>query len=149
MDQSALYRVWIWIWSCFSHTEISEDGPSAGDTAEGPTPATPPTTRSPLSQEREAYKKLGLTKQVLAAHTQKEEQAFLNRFKELRGIHTFKADYLVKQKGQVTSNGEENIFWACNSVIFICHLVQLKICVNWAGNKQKWGGTVHTLVNTV
>ncbi|XP_060762071.1 period circadian protein homolog 2 [Neoarius graeffei] len=84
--------------------EIIEDGPSAGDTAEGPTPATPPTTHSPLSQEREAYKKLGLTKQVLAAHTQKEEQAFLNRFKELRGIHTFKADYLVKQKGQVTSN---------------------------------------------
>ncbi|KAG7319728.1 hypothetical protein KOW79_016871 [Hemibagrus wyckioides] len=85
-------------------SEIIEDGPSAGDTAEGPTPATPSATVSPPSQEREAYKKLGLTKQVLAAHTQKEEQAFLNRFKELRGVHTFKADYLEKQKGQATSN---------------------------------------------
>uniref|UniRef100_A0A9J7ZJ44 Period circadian protein homolog 2 n=1 Tax=Cyprinus carpio carpio TaxID=630221 RepID=A0A9J7ZJ44_CYPCA len=38
-----------------------------------------------LSQKnREAYKKLGLTKQVLAAHTQKEEQAFLSRCRELR-----------------------------------------------------------------
>ncbi|KAM9439176.1 period circadian protein homolog 2 isoform 1-T4 [Clarias gariepinus] len=87
-------------------SEIIEDGPSAGDTAEGtPTPATPPATVTPPSQEREAYKKLGLTKQVLAAHTQKEEQAFLNRFKELRGVHTFKADYLEKQKGQATDAG--------------------------------------------
>lgn len=103
MKKSALYSEWTWISSCFSHTEIIEDGPSAGDTAEGtPTPATPPATVTPPSQEREAYKKLGLTKQVLAAHTQKEEQAFLNRFKELRGVHTFKADYLEKQKGQAT-----------------------------------------------
>uniref|UniRef100_A0A8C1XLJ9 Period circadian protein homolog 2 n=1 Tax=Cyprinus carpio TaxID=7962 RepID=A0A8C1XLJ9_CYPCA len=61
---------------------------------------------SPHNQEREAYKKLGLTKQVLAAHTQKEEQAFLSRFRELRGVHAFKADcslYLEKQKGQVAS----------------------------------------------
>ncbi|XP_053506973.1 period circadian protein homolog 2 isoform X2 [Ictalurus furcatus] len=85
-------------------SEIIEDGPSAGDIAEGPTAATPPATVIPPSQEREAYKKLGLTKQVLAAHTQKEEQAFLNRLKELRGVHTFKADYLEKQKGQATSD---------------------------------------------
>ncbi|XP_042567462.1 period circadian protein homolog 2-like isoform X2 [Cyprinus carpio] len=66
----------------------------------------PPATVSPHNQEREAYKKLGLTKHVLAAHTQKEEQAFLSRFRELPGVHAFKADcslYLEKQKGQVTS----------------------------------------------
>uniref|UniRef100_A0A673HCD3 Period circadian protein homolog 2 n=1 Tax=Sinocyclocheilus rhinocerous TaxID=307959 RepID=A0A673HCD3_9TELE len=66
----------------------------------------PPAAVSPHNQEREAYKKLGLTKQVLAAHTQKEEQAFLSRFRELRGVHAFKADcslYLERQKGQVTS----------------------------------------------
>ncbi|XP_072525487.1 period circadian protein homolog 2 isoform X2 [Salminus brasiliensis] len=87
-------------------SEIIEDGPSAGDTAEGPSLAVPSATVSPPSQEREAYKKLGLTKQVLAAHTQKEEQAFLNRFRELRGVHAFKADcslYLERQRGQVTS----------------------------------------------
>uniref|UniRef100_A0AAR2LZR5 Period circadian protein homolog 2 n=1 Tax=Pygocentrus nattereri TaxID=42514 RepID=A0AAR2LZR5_PYGNA len=88
-------------------SEIIEDAPSAGDTAEGPALAVPPAAVSPPSQEREAYKKLGLTKQVLAAHTQKEEQAFLSRFRELRGVHAFKADcslYLERQKGQVTSD---------------------------------------------
>uniref|UniRef100_A0A8C2AJY0 Period circadian protein homolog 2 n=1 Tax=Cyprinus carpio TaxID=7962 RepID=A0A8C2AJY0_CYPCA len=70
----------------------------------------PPAVVSPHNQEREAYKKLGLTKHVLAAHTQKEEQAFLSRFRELPGVHAFKADcslYLEKQKGQVTSEGKE------------------------------------------
>lgn len=68
----------------------------------------PPIAVSPPSQEREAYKKLGLTTQSLAAHTQKEEQAFLSRFRELRGVHAFKADcshYLERQKGQMASDG--------------------------------------------
>uniref|UniRef100_A0AAR2K4F5 Period circadian protein homolog 2 n=1 Tax=Pygocentrus nattereri TaxID=42514 RepID=A0AAR2K4F5_PYGNA len=93
-------------------SEIIEDAPSAGDTAEGPALAVPPAAVSPPSQEREAYKKLGLTKQVLAAHTQKEEQAFLSRFRELRGVHAFKADcslYLERQKGQVTSDGPPHV----------------------------------------
>uniref|UniRef100_A0A8B9I046 Period circadian protein homolog 2 n=1 Tax=Astyanax mexicanus TaxID=7994 RepID=A0A8B9I046_ASTMX len=75
--------------------------------SDGPAVAVTPATVSPPSQEREAYKKLGLTKQVLAAHTQNEEQAFLNRFRELRGVHAFKADcshYLERQRGQVTSD---------------------------------------------
>ena len=69
----------------------------------------PPIAVSPPSQEREAYKKLGLTTQSLAAHTQKEEQAFLSRFRELRGVHAFKADcshYLERQKGQMASDGK-------------------------------------------
>uniref|UniRef100_A0A8B9I093 Period circadian protein homolog 2 n=1 Tax=Astyanax mexicanus TaxID=7994 RepID=A0A8B9I093_ASTMX len=87
-------------------SEIIEDGPGAGDTGDGPAVAVTPATVSPPSQEREAYKKLGLTKQVLAAHTQNEEQAFLNRFRELRGVHAFKADcshYLERQRGQTKS----------------------------------------------
>ncbi|XP_043078593.1 period circadian protein homolog 2-like [Puntigrus tetrazona] len=91
--------------------KIIEDVPSAeGTEAQGL--AVPPAAISPHNQEREAYKKLGLTKQVLAAHTQKEEQAFLNRFRELRGVHAFKADcslYLERQKGQVASEGEEDL----------------------------------------
>ncbi|KTG42167.1 hypothetical protein cypCar_00024475 [Cyprinus carpio] len=85
--------------------EIIEDVPSAEGT-EGQGLTVPLAAVSPHNQEREAYKKLGLTKQVLAAHTQKEEQAFLSRFRELRGVHAFKADcslYLEKQKGQVAS----------------------------------------------
>lgn len=47
---------------------------------------------SPPSQEMESYKELGLTKQVLAAHTQKEEQTFLCRIRELRGLTPHKAN---------------------------------------------------------
>uniref|UniRef100_A0A665TFT9 Period circadian protein homolog 2 n=1 Tax=Echeneis naucrates TaxID=173247 RepID=A0A665TFT9_ECHNA len=72
-------------------------------------PGVPPCAVSPPShEERESYKKLGLTKQVLAAHTQKEEQAFLYRFRELRGVSTLKANcsqYLERQKDQIASYG--------------------------------------------
>lgn len=70
--------------------------------------AAPPCAFSPPSQERECYKKLGLTKQVLAAHTQKEEQAFLCRFRELRKLSPLEAncsEYLERQKEQIGSDG--------------------------------------------
>lgn len=41
------------------------------------------------TQEKEQLKKLGLTKEVLAVHTQKEEQSFLNKFKEVKRLHVF------------------------------------------------------------
>ncbi|XP_055257744.1 period circadian protein homolog 2 isoform X2 [Moschus berezovskii] len=44
-----------------------------------------------LSQDQEAFQKLGLTKEVLAAHTQKEEQSFLLRFREIRKLHVFQS----------------------------------------------------------
>uniref|UniRef100_A0A674CWF5 Period circadian protein homolog 2 n=1 Tax=Salmo trutta TaxID=8032 RepID=A0A674CWF5_SALTR len=62
-----------------------------------------PDAVSPPSFQREPYKKLGLTKQVLATHTQREEQAFLCRFREFRGVQAFQANcsqYLEHQKGQ-------------------------------------------------
>lgn len=54
------------------------------DASESPAPSASVNVISPPTVEQEAYKKLGLTKQVLAAHTQKEEQAFLSRCRELR-----------------------------------------------------------------
>uniref|UniRef100_A0A667XP67 Period circadian protein homolog 2 n=1 Tax=Myripristis murdjan TaxID=586833 RepID=A0A667XP67_9TELE len=79
------------------------------DVAESPAPPTlPVSVVSPPSQEKEAYKRLGLTKQVLAAHTQKEEQAFLNRCRELRNARTFQRDcstYLHKQRGPTSAQG--------------------------------------------
>ncbi|KAM4627846.1 period circadian protein homolog 2-like [Polymixia lowei] len=72
------------------------------DVAESPAPpALVVSVVSPPSQEKEAYKRLGLTKQVLAAHTQKEEQAFLNRCRELHNARTFQKDcsmYLHKHR---------------------------------------------------
>ncbi|XP_041805937.1 period circadian protein homolog 2 isoform X2 [Chelmon rostratus] len=90
-------------------SEIIEDVPGTGETVETSQNlgAPPPCAVSPPSQERESYKKLGLTKQVLAAHTQKEEQAFLYRFRELRGLTALKANcsqYLERQKEQIASD---------------------------------------------
>uniref|UniRef100_A0A3P8XNX4 Period circadian protein homolog 2 n=1 Tax=Esox lucius TaxID=8010 RepID=A0A3P8XNX4_ESOLU len=87
-------------------SEIIEDVSGAGETVEGSsqTHGPPPGAVSPPSLEREPFKKMGLTKQVLAAHTQKEEQAFLCRF---RGVQSFQAScsqYLELQKEQGTSD---------------------------------------------
>ncbi|XP_032421487.1 period circadian protein homolog 2 isoform X2 [Xiphophorus hellerii] len=73
-------------------SEITEDVPVAGDMQESSQNINTPRPVSPPSQEMESYKKLGLTKQVLAAHTQKEEQTFLCRIRELRGLTPHKAN---------------------------------------------------------
>ncbi|XP_073674041.1 period circadian protein homolog 2-like [Garra rufa] len=62
------------------------------DAAESPAPSAPVSVVSPPTVEQEAYKKLGLTKQVLAAHTQKEEQAFLSRCRERRNDQALQKD---------------------------------------------------------
>ncbi|XP_029581738.1 period circadian protein homolog 2 isoform X3 [Salmo trutta] len=85
--------------------EIIEDVSGGGEAVErvSQTPGPPPSAVSPPSFQREPYKKLGLTKQVLATHTQREEQAFLCRFREFRGVQAFQANcsqYLEHQKGQ-------------------------------------------------
>lgn len=50
----------------------------------------PPAPPASISLEREQqYRKVGLTKEVLSVHTQKEEQAFLTRFKDLSQLHVF------------------------------------------------------------
>ncbi|XP_050985058.1 period circadian protein homolog 2 isoform X1 [Labeo rohita] len=75
------------------------------DAAESPAPSAPVSVVSPPTVEQEAYKKLGLTKQVLAAHTQKEEQAFLSRCKELRNGQALQKDCppsTQRNRGQAT-----------------------------------------------
>lgn len=91
------------------HTEIIEDVQGSGETVESiQNPGVPLSVVSPPSQERESYRKLGLTKQVLAAHTQKEEQTFLYHFRKHRGLNALKencSQYLERQRGQVASDG--------------------------------------------
>ncbi|KAB1279221.1 Period circadian protein-like protein 2 [Camelus dromedarius] len=68
--------------------ETAEDaasGPESLDCRAGP--AVP----CSLGQDKEPFRKLGLTKEVLAAHTQKEEQSFLLKFKEMRKLHIFQS----------------------------------------------------------
>ncbi|XP_037132037.1 period circadian protein homolog 2 isoform X3 [Syngnathus acus] len=91
--------------------EITEDVSGAGEAAEcghNPLQTAPPSWAfSPRGQERESYRKLGLTKQVLAAHTQKEEQAFLVGFKELRKLTALKANcsqYLERHREKNTND---------------------------------------------
>ncbi|XP_051943622.1 period circadian protein homolog 2 isoform X3 [Hippocampus zosterae] len=92
--------------------EITEDVSGAGEVAESghnPAQAPPSWGVSPRGQERESYRKLGLTKQVLAAHTQKEEQSFLIHFKELRRLTTLKANcsqYLERQREKNTDGAQ-------------------------------------------
>ncbi|XP_025028433.1 period circadian protein homolog 2 [Python bivittatus] len=45
---------------------------------------------SQKNKEKAIFKKLGLTKEILAVHTQKEEQSFLNKCKEIKRFHIFK-----------------------------------------------------------
>ncbi|XP_072220541.1 period circadian protein homolog 2 isoform X2 [Leuresthes tenuis] len=89
-------------------SEITEDVPGAGETAEpSQNHGALPCAVIPPSHEKESYKKLGLTKGVLAAHTQKEEQAFLCRFRELRGFADLKANcsqYLEQQRDKIGSD---------------------------------------------
>ncbi|XP_053738531.1 period circadian protein homolog 2 isoform X2 [Synchiropus splendidus] len=89
-------------------SEIVEDVSGAGETVESSqNTSVPPCALTPPSQERESYKKLGLTKQILAAHTQKEEQAFLFRFRELRGLSALKANcsqYLDRRREKIVSD---------------------------------------------
>ncbi|XP_066483742.1 period circadian protein homolog 1 isoform X2 [Tiliqua scincoides] len=55
------------------------------------TPSTaPPAPPHSVTPDREQqYRKVGLTKEVLSVHTQKEEQAFLTHFKNLSQLHVF------------------------------------------------------------
>lgn len=76
-------------------SEITEDVPVTGEIPESNQNVNAPHPVSPPSQEMESYKKLGLTKQVLAAHTQKEEQAFLCRIRELRGLAPHKTSFTL------------------------------------------------------
>ncbi|KAB0406169.1 hypothetical protein E2I00_000752, partial [Balaenoptera physalus] len=62
-----------------------------------------------LGQEQEPFRKLGLTKELLAAHTQKEEQSFLLKFREIRKLNVFQSRchyYLQdRSKGQSSERG--------------------------------------------
>ncbi|XP_018604369.2 period circadian protein homolog 2 isoform X1 [Scleropages formosus] len=84
------------------------------DVAESPAPAAtllPPLPPTP-SQEREPYKKVGLTKQVLAAHTQKEEQAFLSRCREqlhVLSLQTERSLHLPRHRGQPGADGTSGV----------------------------------------
>ncbi|XP_075385814.1 period circadian protein homolog 2 [Tenrec ecaudatus] len=65
--------------------EAIEDATSGAESLEGPATAGPSPSCS-LGPEQGPFQRLGLTKEVLAAHTQKEEQSFLHSFKGTRKL---------------------------------------------------------------
>lgn len=85
-----------------------EDGPSGAELLDSQLTA-PPSSSVHVNQEKESFKKLGLTKEVLAVHTQKEEQSFLNKFKEVKRFNIFQSHcnyYLQdKPKGRPAERG--------------------------------------------
>ncbi|XP_068136657.1 period circadian protein homolog 2-like isoform X2 [Hyperolius riggenbachi] len=75
-----------------------EDGPSH---AEVPLPA-------PAYTEKEPYKQLGLTKEVLVAHTQKEENDFLSGFMDSKKLSAFQTrckSYMHDRAGALRYHG--------------------------------------------
>ncbi|XP_061446782.1 period circadian protein homolog 1 isoform X2 [Rhineura floridana] len=79
----------------FSSTtvHVGDKKPPESDiaTMEGAVPsATPPAALPSVTPDWEQqYRKVGLTREVLSVHTQKEEHAFLTRFKDLSQLHIF------------------------------------------------------------
>lgn len=103
-------------WLRFVPAEIMED------VAESPAPpALQVSAVSPTSQEEEAYKRLGLTKQVLAAHTQKEEQAFLHN---ARSLQEDCFTHLHKQGGPASAAGTRLTVQTKMEIVDITHLVK-------------------------
>uniref|UniRef100_A0A8C3SSA9 Period circadian protein homolog 2 n=1 Tax=Chelydra serpentina TaxID=8475 RepID=A0A8C3SSA9_CHESE len=70
--------------------EMIEDGPSGTELLDSQL-LVPPSSIIHVNQEKEPFKKLGLTKEILAVHTQKEEQSFLNKFKEIKRFKIFQS----------------------------------------------------------
>uniref|UniRef100_A0A8C3LPH8 Period circadian protein homolog 2 n=1 Tax=Chrysolophus pictus TaxID=9089 RepID=A0A8C3LPH8_CHRPC len=94
--------------------EMIEDGPSGAELLDSQLPA-PPSSSTHVNQEKESFKKLGLTKEVLAVHTQKEEQSFLNKFKEIKRFNIFQShcNYYLQDKpkgrpGERGGRGQRN-----------------------------------------
>ncbi|KFW67798.1 Period circadian protein 2, partial [Pygoscelis adeliae] len=94
--------------------EMIEDGPSGAELLDGQLLA-PPSSSAHVNQEKEPFKKLGLTKEVLAVHTQKEEQSFLNKFKEIKRLNIFQShcNYYLQDKpkgrpGERGGRGQRN-----------------------------------------
>ncbi|ELK32645.1 Period circadian protein like protein 2 [Myotis davidii] len=94
--------------------EMAEDPASGPESLDCPVgPAVP----CSLSQEKEPFRRLGLTKEVLAAHTQKEEQSFLLKFKETRKLSVLQSHcsyYLQERaKGQLSERAPPGLRNTC------------------------------------
>ncbi|XP_058389294.1 period circadian protein homolog 2 [Diceros bicornis minor] len=86
--------------------ETMEDPASGPESLDCPAgPALP----CSLGPEKEPFRKLGLTKEVLAAHTQKEEQSFLLKFKEIRKLDVFQSHCHYYLQGRSKGQSNERI----------------------------------------
>ncbi|XP_074924663.1 period circadian protein homolog 2 isoform X2 [Chelonoidis abingdonii] len=94
--------------------EMIEDGPSGTELLDSQL-LVPPSSAIHANQEKELFKKLGLTKEILAVHTQKEEQSFLNKFKEIKRFKIFQShcNYYLQDRpkgrhGERGAHGQRN-----------------------------------------
>ncbi|XP_053895245.1 period circadian protein homolog 2 isoform X2 [Malaclemys terrapin pileata] len=94
--------------------EMIEDGPGGTELLDSQL-LVPPSSTIHANQEKEPFKKLGLTKEILAVHTQKEEQSFLNKFKEIKRFKIFQSrcNYYLQDRpkgrhGERGARGQRN-----------------------------------------
>lgn len=105
---TTFFRGMVWVFHCFKSRGPSSVPELVEDAVSGPESlAARPCVLGP---EKEPLRTLGLTKEVLAAHTQKEEQSFLLKFKEMRKLNVFQSRchyYLQeKSKGQLSERSK-------------------------------------------
>lgn len=72
----------------------------------GATPPAPPASVNPDREQQ--YRRVGLTKEVLSVHTQKEEQAFLTHFKNLSQLHVFNSGLSRQEMHQAGPHTERS-----------------------------------------
>ncbi|XP_072496609.1 period circadian protein homolog 2 isoform X2 [Notamacropus eugenii] len=95
-------------------SEMIEDPASGVESLDS---AAAPSSHCDSSLEKGPPKKVGLTKEVLAVHTQREEQSFLHKFKETRRLSTFQSrcHYYLQERSKGRS-GERVVRGPRNSI---------------------------------
>lgn len=93
----------------FPEVTALEDAPIGSEPADSaPTPARPAPRTSSASQEELLV--VGLTKKVLSAHTQKEEQQFVNRFRH-RLLQSPYSSYLQQDNSSMTHSHHRGVVY--------------------------------------
>uniref|UniRef100_A0A8C4YID7 Period circadian regulator 1 n=1 Tax=Gopherus evgoodei TaxID=1825980 RepID=A0A8C4YID7_9SAUR len=94
----------------------------------------------PAPPDREQYRRVGLTKEVLSVHTQQEEQAFLTRFQELSRLHVFDAPAgRSRQEGPGAEPGGVFVRGAGSCLAPVLPLLTPRLVFSWQGIAARGG----------
>uniref|UniRef100_A0A670ZWB3 Period circadian protein homolog 1-like n=1 Tax=Pseudonaja textilis TaxID=8673 RepID=A0A670ZWB3_PSETE len=82
---------------------------------------TPPAPAPSATPDREPqYRRVGLTKEVLSIHTQKEEHSFLTRFKDLSQLHVFNSPSRHSWQELLNYGHWTKVYWSSGHNLGLC-----------------------------